>query len=452
MNDIKKGFIAMIAILLVTIILYFTRFGGEKFVFLTDFLAVIFSFFAVVMGIYAVKMYSLKSLQGKALFLIVLGIGIWFTAELIWLVFFTTAYIYVEILRFLGYIPLIAAFFSVSSLSDPDLRKQRKKWFYLFAIFLIFTIIYLNVVPVIFGSTSLLENILNNGYVVVDFVILFGVFLLLKTSIAFKKGSLSLGWLIVALAFIALFIFDVYFAFNFDYYNFGDLIEIFWLAPYIIISYGFFFHYWAMKDFLTSSFEETMKSDTIKLEKKSGTSIIITVIAVGILLIILYLIFYINVIPLFSKSNEPSDINGYDDFVMRYRDDVSVIFTKEVIDTLNNEYYKSDLEYLFCMLGERKENKIFVTELSNPKLFRQGKDIVISQVDPACQIENSVGSIHSHKGSCEPSKDDLFTWGEMKNPEPLINAIQCDGVFYTILMPGEHESLDFRSLRWKVTD
>ena len=39
----------------------------------------------------------------------------------------------------------------------------------------------------------------------------------------------------------------------------------------------------------------------------------------------------------------------------------------------------------------------------------------------------------------------------MKNPEPIINAIQC-GIdkFYIVLMPDKHEALDFRSLRWWI--
>ena len=453
MDNNKKGFIVVIVVFLVTILLYITRFGGEKYIFLTDLLAVLYSFVAIIIGLYAIRMYSFKSLQGKALFLIVLGLIIWFLAELIWLIFFRSAYVYVESLRFLGYVPLIAAFFSISSISDPILRKQRKKLLYLFVIFLIFAIIYLNVIPVIFGGTSLLENILNNGYVVVDFILLFGIFLLLKTSIEFKKGSLSFGWLIIALAFIALFIFDVYFAFYFDSYYFGDLIEIFWLSPYILLSYGFFYQYQALKDFLKSTFgnEETKKDMVKKPVKKDRTMFIMVIIAIIISLLLLYLLLSFVIMPLISKSNKQDDIIDTD-FIIEYRDDVSVVFTKEVLDILDSEYSKSSKEYLFCLIGNKTNNDIYVNNLTRPKLFYQGLDIVISKEDPACQIENSLGSIHSHLETCKPSFDDFFSWGEMKNPEPIINAIRCDNIFYILLMPEEHEALDFRSLKWKTAD
>jgi len=446
----------MIVVLLVTIFIYLTRFGGEKYIFLTDILALIYSFITVVLGILAVRIYSLKSYQGKALFLIVLGIFIWFLAELIWLIFFLSAYYYVEFLRFFGYIPLIAAFLIVSSISDPTFRKRRKKLIYLFIVFLIFTVIYLNVLPIIFGTTSLLENILNNGYIVADFVLLFGIFLLVRTSLAFKKGSLSIGWLVIAVAFIALFIFDIYFAFNFNSYNFGDLIEIFWLLPYILLSYGFFYHYQAMNDFLKSTWgvEKTEKKPVNMRENKEKLNFSMIMIAIVIGLLLFYLLF--SFIPIFSSPKVQEvikEVTYVQDYVIEYRDDFSVIFTKEVLDTLNKEYEITGWEYLFCLLGNKTDDKIYVNDLLKPESFYKGVDIIIPTDDPACQIENSLGSIHSHQiSSCQPSRDDIYSFGEMKNPEPVINAIQCDDGFYIMLMPLEHEAFDFRSLRLTVEE
>ncbi len=437
----KKGFIVMAIVLLATIVMYLTRFGGDNYIFLTDFLAVFYSFSAAVLGIYAVRIYSLKSLQGKTLFLIVLGIASWFLAELIWIIFSQSVRYYSELLRFLGYIPLILAFFSVSSISDPELRKQRKKFIYLFIIFLIFAIIYLNIIPVVFGGASLLENVLNNGYIVADFVLLFGIFLLVKTSLAFKKGSLSIGWLIIAIAFIPVFIFDVYFAFNFSSYLSGDIIEIFWLSTYIVLGYGFFYQNQLMKDFLRST------AGIEKQEKKSRRVFLITIIAITILLLTLYLLFSFITHYFAPQVKEVEE----SDFIMVYRDDTSVIFTKEVLDKLNNEYSANKGEYLFCLIGDKINNEIYVNDLIAPELFHQGEDVVISHEDPACQTENSLGSIHSHiNGDCKPSQDDIFSWGEMKNPEPIINAIHCDTGIYILVMPGEHEALDFRAIKWEV--
>jgi len=170
MGDTKeKRLIVLIVGIVLTLIIYATKLGGDQYIFITDFLAVIFSLVAVIIGIYAVRIYTLKSLQGKALFFIVLGVSIWFLVELSWLFFFQAIFVYAEIFRFIGYLPLILGFFIVSSISDPSLRKKMKKIIYLFIIFIVFAIVYLNIIPVIFGSTSLVENILNNGYIVADF-------------------------------------------------------------------------------------------------------------------------------------------------------------------------------------------------------------------------------------------------------------------------------------------
>ena len=152
MDNIKIGFIATIAVLIVTIAIYLTRFGGNSYIFLTDFLAVIYSLSAVVIGIYSVRIYSLKSLQGKALFLMVIGITSWFLAEFIWLLFFRSVAYYSEFLRFLGYAPLIVAFFGVLLISDPTFRKHKRRIIFLLTIFLIFSIIYLNLISKSFIS------------------------------------------------------------------------------------------------------------------------------------------------------------------------------------------------------------------------------------------------------------------------------------------------------------
>lgn len=444
MNNVEKGFIATIALLIVTILTYITKVGGNNFILFTDILAVVYSFVVVLLGIFAVKIYSLKSLQGKVLFSMVLGSTSWFLAELIWLIFLKHGVYYSEFLRFFGYAPFVIGFFITSDISDPEFRKHKKKLIYLFIIFLISSVMYLNIVPIVFGGTSLLENLLNNGYIVADFILLFGVYLLLKTSLAFKKGSMSFGWLVMSIAFMSTFIFDVYFAFNFKTYLFGDIIEIFWLTTYVLLAYGFFYHYQVMKNFL--KFELGQKEKVTVPDKRNKKFLIMMVITIFTSLLSIYLFISFVIMPSFS-SQEPLA-------VMNYEDGISVIFTKEVLGILNNEYNRTDKEYLFCLMGNKTNNEIYIDDLIAPELVFHGQNIVISHEDPSCQIENSLGAIHSHlEAPCSPSTDDIFSWGEMKNPEPIVNAIQC-GIddFYIILMPYQHKPLDLRPVRWKIAE
>jgi len=454
--DNKKGLIWIGAIFLLTLVIYFTKLGRENYVLITDLLAVVYSAIAIIFGLYAIKIYSLKSLQGKTLFLITLGIGSWFLAELIWFIFSYSVRYYSEFFRFLGYLPLVIAFFIFLKLSNPEIRKSSKKLFCIFLIFLAFTVLYLNIVPVIFGNVSLLDSILTGGYVIADFVLLFGIALLIKTSYDFGEGSMSQGWFIMAFAFISIFIFDVYFAFNSQDYYSGDLIEIFWLSSYLLVSYGFLYHRNAMRNFLGGIQVEDKKTKGKHFEEeymflKDNLNVILISFFVGVLLSLMFFFTFYQEPEVNQEKEYVLQYQSYDNFTFEYREDFFAVFNEDIIDELNGEFSKSDKEYLFCLLGDRSGNNFFINELFQPELFYQG-DIVISLDDPSCQIPGSLGSIHSHpRGSCIPSNNDLFAWGEMKDPEPKINAIQC-GVneFYIMLMPEEHEPLDFRSLMTEI--
>jgi len=277
---------------------------------------------------------------------------------------------------------------------------------------------------------------------VLDFVLLFGIFLLLKACMDCKKGSISTGWLIIAIAFVSVFIFDVYFAFYYNLYQFGDMVEIFWLANYILLSYGFFYHNQIMKNLLGSNIQEN--------EKSYRNPVILAAIIIFLSVLSVYLL-----TPLATVSSGKTiyvvEYRNFTEFAIEERDDVSVVFTRDVLDRLNNEY-KPKGEYLFCLIGYKNNNEIYVDDLFKPELIFQGEEIVVAKEDPACKIENSVGSIHSHpRDDCRPSINDIFSWGEMRNPEPLIGAIQCDiDTFYLMVMPGKNEPLDFRSAKWRI--
>ena len=240
MNQKIPGIIVALVGIIFTILVYVYRLGAENYVFLTDALAVVFSFAAIVIGAFTIRLYgNLKTLHGKALFYFVLGICSWFFAELIWLMFGEPVTLISETLRILGYVPIALGFHTSILISDVKFRYTRKRIFSIFVAFIIFAIIYLNVIPITLNPAYFMNNILSNGYIVADFILLFGVFSLVKVSFSFKKGYLSYGWIFIAIAFVSVFIFNAYFSL-FPYIQ-GDPIEIFWLANYIFLTYGFFY-------------------------------------------------------------------------------------------------------------------------------------------------------------------------------------------------------------------
>jgi hypothetical protein len=238
MDQKMIGLAFMIPALLLTILVYSYWPLCQNYVLLTDALAAAFSLATIATGYFTMRLYGgLKTLHGRALFYFILGVSSWFLGEFTWLAF-GNPYVS-ETLRILGYVPMALGFHTSLRISDVKFRYTRKRVFSLFLAFIAFAIVYLNLIPITLNPSSLLENILSNGYLVADFVLLFGLFSLVKVSFSFKKGYLSFGWIFMALAFACVFVFDVWFALY--PYAFGDPIEVFWLASYIFLSYGFFY-------------------------------------------------------------------------------------------------------------------------------------------------------------------------------------------------------------------
>lgn len=186
------------------------------------------------------------------------------------------------------------------------------------------------------------------------------------------------------------------------------------------------------------------------MAKKNSTITILTILVIILLLSTLYLIVFAKPVSNFITNIKKIDV----------RSETIVSLPSEIVDKLNNEYKTSDTEYFFCLIGEKQGNIIKINSLFEPTSLNKTKGkIEFLDQDPPCQIANSIGSIHSHPQSfkykeklCSPSADDLFTFGEMKNPEPLIMAIQCgNDKFYILETPAKGKGLNGISLEWGKT-
>ena len=129
-----------------------------------------------------------------------------------------------------------------------------------------------------------------------------------------------------------------------------------------------------------------------------------------------------------------------------------------IVNDLQEIYSNTEIEYFYCIMGYETEENYVITSLKEVELISQTETQVIIMEDPPCQISGSIGSIHNHpwqhrfKGFlCSPSGNDLFTFGSMRNPKPLIQIIQC-GVdkFYILEMPEKYEPLNYRSLELEI--
>ena len=170
-----------------------------------------------------------------------------------------------------------------------------------------------------------------------------------------------------------------------------------------------------------------------------------------LVLLVIGFIFGIFASQVLSNSSEKKIMEEIPFF--KFREDIIVVCSEPVIEKLNKAYMPDGPEILFCLIGREEGNRIVIDDLAEQEYVYQGNDYILYQNDPPCQIENSIGSIHSHprKRGCNPSPDDIFTFGEMRDPEPVINVIQCDyNEFYIYKMPGKQEPFNFNKLRWGI--
>lgn len=167
------------------------------------------------------------------------------------------------------------------------------------------------------------------------------------------------------------------------------------------------------------------------------------IVKLFILAIFIYLVFQVF-------SNKAYDKENYYNF--RYREDYKVVFNQEVYEKIVNSYDK-EKEYMYCLLGSEVNKTFMIDDLYEEELLEHNKYFVKYKNDPPCQVQRSIGSIHSHPKSseCLASNNDWFAFGEMKNPEPKIAIIHCYGDKFLILkLPDKNMGLDYRSLRWSI--
>jgi len=239
----KLGSLVIAALALVaSIIIYSYNIGGEHFILITDLLALIYAAIAVIIGFLTIKNKQ-DTLYGKTLALILAGIFLWFLAELLWFLFFQKVYILVESLRLLGYVPLTLGFFYVFRTANPKFIEHKSYITLAFAFFFVFFIAYVFLIPLALGQESLLDSITVNGYIVSDFIHLFGIILLVIASYTYRGSFLSMIWVCFALSFMSVFLFDLLFASFSEKYYFGHPYEILIIANYVFVALGFYFYH-----------------------------------------------------------------------------------------------------------------------------------------------------------------------------------------------------------------
>ena len=210
-------------------------------------------FFAVVGGLYTLKVYGLRDASGCSYLYLVLGLMFYFIGEVLWVYYdfvaHTNPYPSIADYFYLGAYPaFFTGLMSQVRTSAIDWKKFDPVIVFLFciiAVMLAGTSIYFGVVLAYDPTSTALENTIAIAYGLADCVIILCALLVLVLAWEFKGGNLMRLYLYCFFAFVMAMIADVGFAMYNQEYVMGswwmkNTLDTLWIMQYLYFGVAFF--------------------------------------------------------------------------------------------------------------------------------------------------------------------------------------------------------------------
>lgn len=209
------------------------------------------TFFMVFFEVFRVaKYFGISQLQGKAFYIIALGLGTVSIGQLIWLVLlygFNLNINFLSPLTFLfSYLIVFAGFVMevrAIGLTKKSMESKYKKIFYLITV-TVALIVFLAEAFSVFKGKLPGSSIFLPGFIIYDLLLAALSFLILRTSFEFSKGIFAISWKIIFASQILILIGNVLSTVFPSSYLSGGLafisISILWFLGNIFLSLGFF--------------------------------------------------------------------------------------------------------------------------------------------------------------------------------------------------------------------
>lgn len=224
---------------------------------------------AFVGSVYAVNRYSLKSVHGRSLFLLSMGMGTAFLAEIFSFIegnflrknipFSSSGIIFV-----LSFLFLIAGL--IMEISAGKIVISAKKIWSFIAVFS-----FASAVIFYFQIISFHErgDVLFSIHSFIDIILLFTSLLIVTIAFEYEKGKMFLPWLILGIGCIMMLLGDILLGFFSDVYKqiavAKIVVDLFWFFSYSMFSLGMFSFGFMLDD------ESEMLMEKMKLEKAEET-------------------------------------------------------------------------------------------------------------------------------------------------------------------------------------
>lgn len=271
----KKSVLILLSLFFVgTVGGYLLQFFGVAHPILTNSLFLIPPALAVISGIYATRTYHTSNSHGQVMALLTLGLFCWFIGEVIFYYYqFTTLtdpFPSIADAFYLSAYPLLLIGLVKESMTHhanwKTIRDSNRLVLTLSSFLILavaFIVLYFGVFIAYDSEMSMLSNAIAISYGLGDLLLLIPVLFILKMVLDFKGGKLFYSWAIILSGIFCIMLGDILFAINSEAYQnlepLYTLIDIAWIAGYLLFAYSFFFTAKTIRE-LQSTLRQSNKS------------------------------------------------------------------------------------------------------------------------------------------------------------------------------------------------
>ncbi len=217
---------------LITLV-YLFRVGGEDYnPHFVNLITVLTPLIPIIFGYVTIKYFGLKSMHGKSIMLLTIGLALWLIADTYW-IFDSTIPSVADLFYLTGYIFFAASFIYSIRIVDPnyDFFKDKSKVFLMATSIVLGIIVYMDFFTITWDSNiSVIKNIVTTGYVLADALLIIILFIII--GIVFVSRY-NLVWILILIATTLVFIADVLYGINYSDYDLGDNLDLLWYFSYL---------------------------------------------------------------------------------------------------------------------------------------------------------------------------------------------------------------------------
>jgi len=241
-------FIVLFSLFMAAVLMYIFKPLGEGFFIIADLAVASFSFLAFLSGLSAFRFHGHKSMQGRALLFLSLGVLFWFLGESTWAVYEIVLGIeaptasFADLMWLLGY-PFFAAGLYFEWKITRIGKTKSGKIVLLLASAAAASVLGIMLTAIDTGMSPL-EKYVAISYVIGDTALLIGSTAII---ISFIGGKLTRPWIIITASIALSSIADIAYSFLGSEYNTGNMIDLLWDLYYLLLAYGFLCQKWSVQ-------------------------------------------------------------------------------------------------------------------------------------------------------------------------------------------------------------